>query len=325
MSMDHASVARRTALTGMGCALAAASIFSINDAAIKFLSGGYALHQIVLIRSIIAMAVLFALVLPFAGGLRALYTSRPGLHALRGGLVIISNMSFFLGLAALPIATAVALFFVAPLLITALSVVILGEKVGPRRWGAVIVGLVGVVVMLRPGVADFQPAMLLPLLAALAYALMHMMTRRMAGSESAATMTVYVQLTFIVTSVLIGALVGDGRFAGGSSLALEFLLRPWHWPAPADWPLLATIGLASAFGALLMAQAYRLGEAALIAPFEYVNMPLAILMGLVIFGEWPDALAWLGITLICGAGLYMLWRETQVRAPVVLPPPSDGP
>lgn len=319
---------RRVALIGMGSAFAAAAIFSVNDGAIKFLSGGYALHQLVLIRSVIALGVLMIVVLPFVGGLRNLRTARPGLHLMRGGLVVVSNLCFFLSLAVLPIATSVALFFVAPLLITALSVVILGETVGPRRWAAVIVGLMGVVVMLRPGMAAFQPAMLLPLCAALAYALMHMLTRRMASSESAATMTIYVQLMFIATSAVMGVIAGHGGFAGDADQgALTFLLRGWHWPDAADWPILATIGLASAFGALLMAQAYRLCEAAMVAPFEYVNMPLAILLGLLIFGEWPDALAWVGITLICGSGLYMLWRETRVQKPLIsaLAPTPDAP
>jgi drug/metabolite transporter (DMT)-like permease len=308
---DADAAARRLAIIGMASAFAAAVIFSVNDAAIKFLSGGYALHQLVLIRALFGVVILAALVMPFSGGLAVLRTRKPFHHLLRGGLVILSNLCFFLGLAALQMAEAVALFFVAPLLITALSVPLLGEKVGPRRWAAVGVGLLGVLVMLRPGMGLFQPAMLFPVGAALAYALVHMMTRRMGGTESAATMTFYVQICFIVVAGLLGLTVGDGRFDPGPDSPLGFLFRAWVWPAPGDWPLLALIGLASTSGAYLMAQAYRLCEAGLAAPFEYANMPMAILLGLLVFGEWPDAVAWAGIILIVGSGLYVFWREAR--------------
>ncbi|MBL4918024.1 DMT family transporter [Tabrizicola sp. DMG-N-6] len=295
----------------MASAFAAAVIFSVNDASIKFLSGGYALHQLVLIRAMFGLGIIVLLLMPFAGGLGLMRTQKPLQQIGRGCLVIVSNLCFFLGLAELQMAEAVALFFVAPLLITALSVPLLGEKVGPRRWAAVAVGLVGVLVMLRPGMGLFQPAMLFPVIAALSYALVHMMTRRMAATESAATMTFYVQLCFIVVAGLMGLTVGDGRLDPGPDSPFGFLLRAWVWPDPGDWPVLLLIGIASTAGAYLMAQAYRLCEAGLAAPFEYANLPMAILLGLLIFGEWPDLVAWAGIFLIAGSGLYMFWREAR--------------
>ncbi len=305
------AAARRLVVIGMASAFAAAVIFSVNDASIKFLSGGYALHQLVLIRALFGLGIIVLLLMPFTGGPGLMRTRKPLQLLARGGLVIISNLCFFLGLAELQMAEAVALFFVAPLLITALSVPLLGERVGPRRWAAVGVGLVGVLVMLRPGMGLFQPAMLFPVVAALSYALVHMMTRRMAATESAATMTFYVQLCFIVVAGLMGLTVGDGRFDPGPDSPFGFLLRAWVWPDAGDWPLLLLIGIASTAGAYLMAQAYRLCEAGLAAPFEYANLPMAILLGLLIFGEWPDLIAWAGILLIAGSGLYMFWREAR--------------
>lgn len=304
---------QRVLLLGIASAMGASCFFSINDSSIKFLSGGYALHQIVLIRSLIGMAVMLALVMPMHGGLAAFRTRRIGMHLVRGGFVVTSNLCFFLGLAAMPIADAVALFFVAPLLITALSVPMLGETVGPRRWAAVGVGLIGVIVMLRPGAGMFDPAMLLPLFAAFCYAMLHMLTRRMGVTESAVTLTLYVQMTFIVVCIVSGLVLGHGVFSNQSDPSLAFLTRAWDWPALADWPVLVLIGGASAFGALLITHAYRSCEAGLVAPFEYISMPLAIFFGLVIFGEWPDAMAWVGIALICGAGLYTVWRETRAN------------
>jgi drug/metabolite transporter (DMT)-like permease len=314
---------RRILLLGIASAMGASCFFSINDSAIKFLSGGYALHQIVLIRSLIGMMVILAIVASSALGFAAFRTRRLGLHLVRGGFVVTSNLCFFLGLAAMPIADAVALFFIAPLLITALSVPMLGEKVGPRRWAAVAVGLLGVIVMLRPGMGVFHPAMLLPLFAALCYAMLHMLTRRMGATESAITLTLYVQMTFIAVCVVSGLILGHGAFYAGADPSLAFLTRAWAWPAPGDWPILALTGCASAMGALLITHAYRSCEAALVAPFEYVSMPLAIVFGIVVFGEWPDAVAWLGIGLICGAGLYVVWRETRARPD--LPPLASVP
>lgn len=302
--------ARRLQITGILCAVGASLAFSVNDTSIKFLSGDYALHQVILIRSLVGMAFLLLVVLPFHGGLRALHTRRPAAQVLRGSFVVTSNLFYFLGLAALPLATTSGIFFVAPLLITALSVPLLREKVGPRRWAAVGVGMVGVLVMLRPG-GSFALALLLPLASALAYALMHMMTRVLKGSESAVSLTFYTQALFIVVSGLTGLVLGDGRLSGQADPSLAFLFRAWVWPPAADWPVLVATGLGSAIGGLLIAQAYRLCEAGLAAPFEYTAVPMAILWGLVVFGEWPDGRTWIGIALICGAGLYIGWRETR--------------
>lgn len=302
---------RRQTLLGILCAVGASMVFAVNDVAIKFLSGDFALHQVVLIRSLVGIGFVLTVIVPLNGGYAMLRSRRVGAHLLRGSFVVFSNLCYFLGLAALPLADTVAIFFVAPLLITALSVPILGEKVGPRRWAAVIVGLVGVVVMLRPGGA-FQWALVLPVISSLAYAGMHMMTRLMKGTENAVAMTFYVQMSFLVVCACMGLAFGGGQFADQSDASLAFLFRAWVWPAPWDWPVLVASGLASATGGLLIAQAYRLCEAGLAAPFEYGSVPLAILSGLFIFGEWPDLPAWVGMALICGAGLFVAWREARI-------------
>ncbi len=304
---------RRLALIGIFSAIGGSLVFSVNDVAIKFLSGDYALHEVVLIRSIIGLAMMICLVLPFQGGFAALRTSRPGTHLLRALCVVASNLFYFLGLAALPLADAVAVFFVAPLMITALSVILLGEHVGLRRWVAVGLGLAGVVVMLRPGTTTFHAAALLPLASALFYALMHILTRRMGTAERAVTMAFYVQVSFLVVCLFMGAIVGDGHLAQQSNPSLAFLFRGWTWPELSDWPVFLASGMASALGGLLIAQAYRLCEAGLVAPLEYVSMPMAIFWGGAVFGTWPDGTAWTGIALICGGGLYMVWGEASQK------------
>lgn len=303
----------RAPLTGVLAAIGGAAVLSVNDVAIKFLSGSYALHQVILTRSLISITFLLVF-MGLSGGYRQMLTRRPRGHLLRVSLVLVSNITYFLGLAALPLADAVAIAFVSPLVVTLLSVVILGETVGPRRWGAVVVGLIGVLVMMRPGAGALQPAAILVLISAFSYASTHMMTRRMRDTESAATLNFYVQCGFILVSATMGLTVGDGRFAGSSDPSHAFLFRTWVWPPMADWPAFLATGLSVAIGGLMVSQAYRQCEAALVAPFEYAAMPLAILWGVTIFGQWPDPTGWLGIALICGAGLYVLWRETTLRS-----------
>ncbi len=301
------------ALLGALSAAIASFCFSINDMAIKFLSGGYALHQVVLTRTVIGMAFLFLFIVPFAGGFAALRTRRIGAHLLRGFFVVFSNMAFFLGIAALPLAEGVAIFFVAPLIITIFSVIFLREKVGPRRWFAVVLGLCGVGVMLRPGSEAFQLAALLPIASAFGYAGLHIMTRHIGKTESAVALAFYIQVTFIIVSTVIGLTVGDGRFAGSGDPSLEFLFRAWVMPPARDWAILTLVGLSSAIGGYLIGQAYKMSEAALVAPFEYLSLVMAVVWGLLVFGERPDLTALAGIALILFSGLYMIWRESQAR------------
>lgn len=297
-------------LHGAFCALGAAFCFSFNDMGIKLVSNDYAVHQVVLIRSLVGLTTFLAVIMPLAGGLAVLRTRRPFIHMARGMCVVIANTCLFLGLAALPIADAVAIYFVAPLAVAAMSVVFLGEHVGPRRWAAIAVGFAGVLLIVKPGTSAFQLASLLPAIAACFYGGLHILSRYIKDTESAATMAFYILVTFILVSSAVGLAIGDGRYAGKGGPALEFLLRAWAPVVPGDWPVLIMLGVTGVAGGFLIGQAYRLSEAAYAAPFEYVAMIMAIFWGVTIFDTWPDAWSWAGIVLILGAGLFLLWRET---------------
>ncbi len=307
-----AAVKARPQLLGILCILIGMVVLSLQDTVIKWISGRYPLHEIVLGRALVAI-VLTALMAHFEGGLGLLKTKRPLLHMGRGMLLVVANMSYFLALAALPLAEAAAIFFVAPLFITVLSVPILGEKVGPWRWAAVVVGLGGVVVILRPGSGLLELAALLPLLAAFCYASMQMITRRLGVTDRASSMAFYIQLCFVLASGAIGLAVGDGRYATGAAghPSTEFLLRAWSWPTLGDGLLIFSCGVMVAIGAYMLSQAYRIAEANLVAPFEYVALPMALLWGFVFWDHIPDALVWLGIALIMGSGLFIFYRETR--------------
>ena len=296
-------------LVGMIC-------ISINDLIIKQLSGDYPLHQTVFLRS--GIGVLFSLILvKLEGGLHILKTRHPWQHALRGILVVIANMSYFAALAAMPLADATALFFAAPLFITLLSIPILKEKVGPLRLSAVLVGFVGVMVMQRPwaGADDLDVpriVLLLPVIAALTYAVNQLMTRKLGVEAKASALAVYIQTTFIVVSLAFFVVAGDGRYAvGQTNESVIFLLRAWTWPTEQDWPYFIALGVNSAAIGYCLSQAYRLADAATVAPYEYIGLPLAVFWGWMIFADIPALEVWIGIALILASGLFVFLRERQ--------------
>lgn len=291
---------------------------SIQDALIKNISGVYPLHEIVLIRSVGALPFMLALV-HMERGWNRLLTSRTPLLIVRAMFVVMANSFYFVAFAEIPLAEANAIFFVAPMFITILSIPILGEKVGWYRWGAVAVGFAGVVVILRPGSDVFQWIAIGPILGALSYAIMQMMTRKLGVSEPASVLGISIHLTFIFVCTAMFLIAGDGRFEDPANDSLRFLFRAWIWPPVEDYPILACIGVLSAIIAYSLAQAYRIAEAGLIAPFEYTAVLLAVMWGFIFFDEIPDATAWTGIVLIVGSGLFTLYREVIRGRPVTRP------
>ena len=313
---------QNNATIGILFVLAGVFFISINDMLIKQLSGGYSLHQMVFTRSIIG--IMFSLIfVQMEGGWRILRTNQPGLHVLRGLLIVTSNMTFFVALAAIPLADATALFFAAPLFITLLSIPILGEKVGPLRLGAVIFGFLGVVIMQRPweGVDTLGTSrliLLLPVVAALTYALNQLLTRKLGVKSKASALAVYIQGTFVVVSIGFYIVAGDGRFAEGSeNPSIQFLLRAWIWPAQSDFWLFGFLGFASALIGYALSQAYRMADAATVAPFEYIGLPLAVFWGWFIFSELPVWEVWMGIAMILASGVFVYIREAQKKRTLV--------
>ncbi|WP_299546735.1 DMT family transporter [uncultured Tateyamaria sp.] len=308
----------RQNIAGLGilCVLIGVFCISINDMFIKRLSGDYPLHQIVFARS--GIGILFSLIIvQYEGGFGILRTNTPWQHALRGILIVIANMTFFVGLAVLPLADVTALFFVAPLFITLLSIPILGERVGVLRLSAVAVGFAGVVIMQRPWAdADTlevsRVVLLLPVLAALTYALNQILTRKLGVASKASAMAVYIQATFVIVSLGFFAVAGDGRYAeGATNGSVIFLLRAWVWPQGVDIWIFFGLGVNAAIIGYCLSQAYRLADAATVAPFEYIGLPLAVFWGWAVFGDLPMLEVWIGILLILGAGLFVFLLEHQ--------------
>ena len=276
---------------GISFIIVACFCFTTQDMAIKLISGNYALHQIILIRSIIAILFILLVFVPIDGGFKYLLTKQLGLHLIRGFGLVISNLCYFTALVTVPLGEAKAIFFVAPLLITALSVFLIREEVGLSSWIVVLVGFFGVIIILRPGFEEFNPGYILPLVAALTYALVQILTGKMGENEKASSMAFYIQLIFIVVSSLFGLFFGDGHLADPSHPIINYLFRPWTIPSWVDGMIMIGIGLLSGVGAYFISQAYRISKGSVVAPFEYVALPLAIFWSITLFGDWPDMIS----------------------------------
>ena len=278
---------------------------SATNGATKYLSAGTSAQQILWIRYGVVLVILIPL-LWRAGGRRRLRTGRPFLHVLRGLLLLGAGLLFVSALGKLPLELCTALAYVAPFFVTALSIPVLGERIGVRRWAAVGVGFLGVLVILRPVGAGFLWVMLVPVLSALCWSMCLVVTRLMRSSER--------PLTVLFYSSVVGWLV-SGPFAWMS----------WRTPSDTDWLLLIGIGLGNALGQYLTIRAFMLASPSLLAPFAYSSMIWAVLIGATVFGTFPDLATVAGTAVLIGAGLYV-WRREIVRGRErVRRPPEHSP
>ncbi|HUF44109.1 MAG TPA: DMT family transporter [Aestuariivirgaceae bacterium] len=304
-------------IKGIVCLVAGIAVFSIQDLIIKILSSDYPVHQALVIRSLTALPLLLLLVF-LDGGIRSLASQRRKLLIGRGLIMFAAYLSYYLGLAALPIATSVALYFTAPLFITMLSVFALGETVGLRRWAAVAVGFAGVLIMVRPGSQFFDWAMLLPLFSGLAYGISQIIARKLGEFERATTMSFYGNSVFLAGGALLAGGFGAGGFASQDHPSLAFLVRGWAWPSQFDFLLMVACGVVAAIALTLITHAYRVAPANAVAPFEYTALVWGALYGWLVWRELPGATTWLGIAIIVAAGLYVLYRERQTGTPTLM-------
>lgn len=323
----HSALSKHGPLPGITCLVVGAAVFSLQDVVIKLMSGGgYPLSEVLTVRGLVACLPLAFLLHFGGGGLAAVFSPRWKILSFRAFLLLLSYTTYYLAIANLPLAVAVALFFAAPLFIVLLSGPMLGEKVRGAQVAAVIVGFLGVVVIcfgpsvLGAGVLGagdgtvdslLKPAALLALASPLFYGIAAVMARKLADSESGAVMASYQNLVFLA-GALVTALItnmGGDLSAGFEDKSLVFLLRPWVMPTATDFLMIASTGLIGATGSFLLTQAYRLAEANIVTPFEYVSILFGTLFGWWLWNEIPSATTLGGIALIIGAGLYVLRGE----------------
>ena len=305
---------RSANVAGLLCLCAGIAIFSVQDLILKLLSSDYPLSEAMVLRSLTAIPFMLGIVAWYDGGLSGLVSQRWGAMLARGLLNFVAYTSYYLALAALPIATTVALYFTAPLIIVILSVVMLKEQVSLHRWLAVGLGFLGVVIIIRPGGDLFDWAAFLPILGGFAYALSMIMARTMGTKDSAAAMAFWGNNAFLICGLALSLAFGGGTHAQVLHPSLAFLTRGWAMPTLLDAGLMCACGVIAAVGLTLLTQAYRIGQSSVVAPFEFTFAFWGILWGWLFWQQWPDAMGWLGIAIIIAAGVYVL-RAEGVQSP----------
>ena len=302
LPLSDAAREQRAVMRGLALVLIAMVLLPAQDAAAKLVSASVSIGQINWAR--FALQTLFTL--PFlvaAQGWRGLMPNRVWPNVVRGALIVLSSGLFFAAVQAMPLADALAIFFVSPFILTILSAAVEKEHVGWRRRIAVGVGFLGALIVIRPSYSVFGPVALLPLLAAGIFAIYALMTRRFSAFDSPLTM----QFAAGLSGTLLMSLV----LAVGFTFEVQALA-----PSALDSPAMAVLllmGVCGTAGHLLLVQAARHVPASLFAPFMYLEIVTATILGYLLFGDFPDFWKWVGITVIVGSGAYVFWRESRAR------------
>ena len=279
------SIARGIAAIALGVFL-----FSLADGFGKWFGmAGYHTTQIVFFRYLFGLIPVAVVI--WYEGFPALRTKRPIALMLRGVMMFCALSLFFRGLRDVPLAEGIAVAFSAPLFVTAMSVPVLGEKVGPQRWAAVLIGFVGMLVMLRPGSAAFRFDALYILASAFCFASVMLYTRRLARTETNASMYTY--------STIVAGLC-----------TVPFLTFTWITPQGGHWWLFMLLGLIGGVASFLMIIAYRNAPAAVNAPFDYTALIWSTIVGWLVWQEKPDGMVILGALIVVAAGVFITYRET---------------
>ena len=275
------------------CVAAGAGLPALN-ALVKLLVADYHMAQIIWFRCVVHLGFMVALFMP-AMGWRLFATRRPWLQSIRSLTQLVTFTLIWVALIWTPITTVTMVLFTGPLILVALSVPFLGERVGPRRWAAVIVGLAGVLIVLRPGADVAHWGALLVLGGAFFYAIYQIQTRKLAGHDDPRTTAVYTILAaFIVATVAV----------------------PFFWEAPrgtVDWLLFLALGVVGGLAHYFIIKAFQFAEASLVGPFDYSQLVGASVLGFLVFGEAPDLWTWVGAAIIVASGLYVAHREARAK------------
>lgn len=295
-------------IKGVGFLVVAMLIISVQNIIIKWMGGDYSALEIVAIRSLVALPATL-LFFRYEGGSGLPKTKQPGLEILRGLFLFLSYTTFMMGLAALPLADIEAIRFSGPLVITLLSIAFLGEKVETRRWLALGIGFIGVLLIIRPGSMSFNLGSVFILISVIFYALMVIFTRKLNNTDSSATMAYFSSWVYLIAALALAPLpmiVGEIQ---NTHPSIAFLIRVWSVPSIIDFVIMAGLGLVWAGWMFFLSKAYGSGQASVIAPFEYLSLPINIVWGLLLFNEIPTWMTLVGALLTLLSGFFVLYRD----------------
>ncbi|MGA0598314.1 DMT family transporter [Enterovirga sp. CN4-39] len=300
----RASSGRTGAAAGIAMMLLGVLLFAVNDTLGKWLVGTYAVGQLLLVRSISGLCAMA----PFIARTERssfVRVPRPRLQLLRILFSTMETALFFWAVAELPLAEVIAYYMAGPIYVTALSPFLLGERVGWRRWTAVAVGFVGVVLALHPSPETISIGTICALTGSFSYALFLVTTRKLAGTSG----------TVLMTAQLLAALVFGGALV---------LFQGWVQPGPVDLALMLLLGIGSLGGNLCVNQSLRLAPASVVVPFQYTLIVWGLIFGYVFFGEVIGPLTMLGTVIIVGAGLFIFVRERRLHADQITQSATGG-
>ncbi|MBN2147466.1 MAG: DMT family transporter [Anaerolineales bacterium] len=299
-------------IKGVSYLLLAMLIISLQNIAVKWIGGEYPVLEMVVLRNLVALP--FTLLFFRLEGKRGLPTTRQlKLESIRGILLFLSYTTFMMGLTALPLAEVEAIRFSGPLMITILSVVLLSEKVEPVRWLALMVGFLGVLLIVRPGSATFNLGSAFILISVFFYALIVILTRKLQGTDSSATMAYYSSLVYLAAAlILVPVTIVIGEVPGAHP-SIAFLFRDWSMPTLIDGIIMCSLGLVWAGWTYFMARAYSLAQASVAAPFEYLSLLINVMWGFAIWREMPTWLTWAGAALTLLSGMFILYLDRKAR------------
>ena len=287
-------------------------LFSIQDVIIKHFSGHYSVLQIVFVRGLIAIGLLLMFIRVTRETV-PLVSRRPGMMIARGLLGFCSYTTFYMAVAAMPLAEVVSITFTMPLIVTAMSALLLGEKVGMRRWSAVLAGFIGVLIILSPSGEFNALAVVFAFLAALTYASQTILTRLLGAHDHPMTIAFNAILIFTVASGLISlALTGGLVTVDSTHPSLAFFGRAWLMPSGVDTVLMIAIGFIAAIGFYCLSRAYCSSEASAIAPFEFTYILWAVAFGYLFWQEVPGPTTIVGVAILVSSSLYIWYRERQI-------------
>ena len=310
-SADNKLLAVLSACGGVGIATS-------GDTIVKWLSGDYPVHQVLVIRCLIGIPIL-ALVVNRNASLRSLWGPGTGLSLTRGLIMSSAYLAYILSIAAMPMADSVAIYFIMPLVVALLAGPMLGEHVRLHRWIAIIGGFIGVMIMINPGSGVLKPAALLALYSAIGYAISQTLARRVLRTVPPAVMAFHANAAYLTVAVSLAVVFGFFDMGHVEDKSLAFLTRPWQWPPFSDSAAMLLLGMTVAFAMVLFATAYKNAESSFVAPFEYSAMFWAALFGFLIFGDVPGARTLWGGAIVLFAGLFMLWMDRRIDRLVAKP------
>ena len=295
--------------------LIAIFVISFQDILVKLLSASaIPLHELLALRYLLAL-VMFGWLVVFISSYDGLKTEHIWKHLLRGLIAFIAGLSYYLALAVMPVAETVAIFFSAPMFVTVFSVLILKETVGVWRWGAVMVGFLGVLIMVRPGGDVFNPMAILVLVSAACYALSMLLARKMGSTESAVNLSFYSMLMNLGGALSMATVAHMGWFGALAEKSnFDFLTGTWIMPDSMSLIIIFGIAVITVVSFHLITQAYRISAPSMLALFEYSSMFWAVLWGILFFSQYPDGWTMVGILLVVCAGLFTIGRESWIGA-----------